>query len=76
MKYYKNVENGYIISISTGAGQIEITQQEYNEISDVVSKMPVAQQGYTYKLKEDLTWETHEITEENNTSVSESEGDD
>jgi hypothetical protein len=62
MKHYKNINNGYITSISTGAGQIEITKQEYNKILEVIRNKPIiAENGYDYKLKEDLTWELYEL---------------
>lgn len=55
MKYYKNIENGYIVSISTQQGQIEITKEQYEEILSVVKTAP-REEGVEYKLKEDLTW--------------------
>lgn len=65
MKYFKNVENGYIVSISTGQGQIEITAQEYNNILFYIKYAPQPEQYYEYKLREDLTWDRVEINEEN-----------
>lgn len=56
MKYYKNIENGFIVSISTQQGQIEITKEEYEEILSLVKTAPY-EDGFEYKLKEDLTWE-------------------
>lgn len=75
MKYYRNISNGYIVSVSTGAGQIEISENEYNEILNVINNVPTAPQGYEHKLKEDLTWELcempaiNEITEEHQEAV-------
>ena len=63
MRYYKIVNNGYILVVGTGNGYTEITEEEYNDILNVISNMPVAPNGYDYKLKEDLTWEMYEITE-------------
>ena len=63
MKYYKNIENGYIISVSTAHGQTEITKDEYDEILSIVKTAP-QEEGYEYKLKEDLTWDRVEINEE------------
>lgn len=57
MTYYKNTENGYIVSISTNAGVIEITAEEYNTILDTIKNRPTAPSGFDYILKEDLTWE-------------------
>ena len=61
MKYFKNIIDGYITSISTSAGQTEITKQEYNKIIEVIRNKPIADSGYSYKLKEDLTWELYEL---------------
>ena len=57
MKYFKNVENGYIVSISTEHGQTEITEQEYENILTAIKSAPQAEEGYEYKLRDDLTWE-------------------
>ena len=61
--YFKNIENGYIVSISEHRGMIEITEKEYNELQKIIIERPVAPKGYEYRLKEDLTWELYEITE-------------
>ena len=61
MKYFKNILDGYIISVSTIQGQTEITQEEYNEILATIKTMPIAKEGYGYRLKDDLTWELIEI---------------
>lgn len=64
MKYYKNIDNGFIASISSGAGETEITESEYNEIMTVIQNAPTAPDGYAYKLRTDLTWELVEIPPE------------
>lgn len=61
MRYYKNIENGYLIAIGTGAGCIEITKEEYESILSHINNKPEAEEGYDYKLKEDLTWELYEL---------------
>lgn len=63
MRYFKTVENGYIVAVQTVEGKTEIAEQEYNEILNVIHNKPIAQNGYEYRLKEDLTWELYEITE-------------
>lgn len=63
MRCFKTIENGYIIALQTVIGQTEITEQEYNEILSVIRNKPIAEDGYCYKLKEDLTWELC-VTEE------------
>lgn len=61
MRYYKVVENGTILTIGKGLIQIgtEITENEYNSIMAVIQSCP-RREGYTYRLKTDLTWEEHE----------------
>ena len=63
MKYFKNIENGYIVSVSTAHGQTEITQEEYENILQVIKVIPQAEDGFEYRLKEDLTWELIETLE-------------
>ena len=60
-KYYKNIDGGYLVSISTGSGHEEITQEEYNQILEVICSRPTAEAGYGYRLKTDLTWELYEL---------------
>lgn len=64
MKYFKNILDGYIVSVSTMQGQIEITEEEYNRILSVIKNMPVAGNGFMCRLKEDLTWELAKMPEE------------
>lgn len=61
MRYYKIIENGYLVGIGTGAGGIEITEKEYNSILAHIQSCPIAEEGYGYRLKEDLTWELYEL---------------
>lgn len=61
MKYYKITSNGYIISIGTGNGGTEITEEEYNEILSVIRNKPTPTKTTDYMLKEDLTWEAYTI---------------
>ena len=57
MKYYKQIENGYITAIGTGVGNVEITETKYNEIMDIIQNKPEGTDTLDYRLKEDLTWE-------------------
>jgi hypothetical protein len=57
VKYYKNIEDGYISAIGTGIGDVEITQEEHENILSVIQSKPVAETGYDYRLRTDLTWE-------------------
>lgn len=61
MKYVKQSENGYIVSIGIDSYGEEITEAEYNEILAVISNKPMPMEGYDYRLKEDLTWEEYEV---------------
>lgn len=60
-KYFKNVENDYLVSISTGAGAEEITKEEYENIKSVIHNRPTPEAGYDYRLRTDLTWELIDI---------------
>ena len=61
MRFYKTIDGGYIISIGTGNGGEEITEQEYAEILTVIRNKPTAREGFDYRLKTDLTWEEYEL---------------
>lgn len=56
-KYFKNIDGEYLVSISTGSGMEEITQEEYEHILSVIHSRPADEPGYTHKLRTDLTWE-------------------
>lgn len=61
-KYFKNIEGDYIVSISTGTGTEEITQEEYENILSVIrNDRPIPEVGYDYRLRTDLTWELIEV---------------
>lgn len=60
-KYFKNIEDDYIIAISTGSGTEEITQEEYDNILSVIQNRPIPKDGFDYKLKADLIWELVEV---------------
>jgi hypothetical protein len=55
------IENGYIIAIGIGFDDVEISKKEYDEILAIIRNKPIADTGYVYRLKEDLTWELVEI---------------
>ena len=63
MSFYKVVENGYILGIGQGNGATEITEEEYNEILSIVNNKET-EEGHSYRLKEDLTWEETEVEED------------
>lgn len=57
MRFYKYINENYIVSIGIGEGNTEITQEEYDTIMEVIHNKPIAEEGYDYLLKTDLTWE-------------------
>ena len=60
MRFYKNIEDGYITAIGTGGGGVEITEDEYDEIMAVIQAKPPRTETTDYKLRTDLTWEEYE----------------
>lgn len=63
MRYNKRLSDAYIIAIGTGPGGVEITEEEYNTIMDVIRNRPTAE-GKGYRLKADLTWEEYDLPPE------------
>lgn len=61
MRYYKIINNGYLIAIGNGSGGTEITAEEYAELLNIIHNKPTAESGYDYRLKADLTWEKYEL---------------
>lgn len=61
MRYYKLVEDGYIIAIGTGLDGVEIAAEEYKHIKECMLNRPEPPEGYDYRLREDLTWEECEL---------------
>ena len=73
MRHYKFIENGYILAIGKGVGGIEITEEEYNSLLAHIHNRPEAEEGYGYRLKEDLTWELYELPIVEETEISSDE---
>lgn len=64
MRYYKVIEDGYIPMIGTGAGNVEITKEEYDLLRGIIYTMPNAGPGYAYRLRADnLAWEEYALPE-------------
>ncbi len=59
--YQINEKDGYIVSIVKGVSSGNITEEQYNEIKEIINTMPTAPEGYYYRLKTDLTWELLKI---------------
>ena len=61
MRYFKLIDNGYIIAIGTGGGGTEIIEAEYNELMAVIQNRPQQTDTIGYRLRTDLTWEEFEV---------------
>lgn len=72
MRYYKQIEDDYIVAIGTGNSYTEITEDEYNNILSIVHSVP-HEDGKGYMLKTDLTWEEYDVdpVEEDDASAEE-----
>ena len=65
MRYYKQVESGYITAIGTGdGGGIEITEQGYSDLMSIIISKPPRTENTDYRLKTDMTWEEYELPPE------------
>lgn len=60
MRYYKDIENGYITAIGDGGSGVEITEDEYEELKTVISNKPLRTETTDFRLKTDLTWEEYD----------------
>lgn len=63
MRFYKIINNGYLIAVGNGSGGTEITEAEYNNLLSVIHNKPTTPEGYDYRLREDSTWELYELPE-------------
>ena len=59
--YQQNTKDGYIVSIVKGVTNGNLTEEEYNGIIEVIRNKPIADKGFDYKLKENLTWELYDL---------------
>lgn len=73
MRYYKIIEDGYVLSIGTGLGGSEITKEEYDNLLSVIRSAPTAGPGFQYRLKTDLTWDLAEAPGDTDPELSDSE---
>lgn len=60
MRYYKQIEDGYITAIGTGCGGTEITVDEYSSILKTIQDKPTPPEGKDYRLTESLEWEEYD----------------
>lgn len=63
MFYRKNVEDGYIHSVTAGVSKenSNISETEYNQIKTIIENQPDAPDGFYYHLTELLEWELCEM---------------
>lgn len=86
MHYYKEIIQNYIISVGTGLNEaeiigeeyniivLEITEEEYNTLLNIIHNRPIPPEGFDYILKADtLTWELIELPEPEPTIEDEAE---
>lgn len=55
--FYKIVNDGMILAISTHAIGEEISETEYFSIVEKLKSIPIAPSGYAYCLTDNLEWE-------------------
>ena len=60
MRYYKDIQNGFIVAIGTGGGGVEITEAEYEQIMSVIQDKPERTETTDYHLTESLEWDEYE----------------
>lgn len=64
MRYYKNIDEDYLQSVSIGTGQIEITQEEFENLLSIIRAKPADTGHKIWRLSTDLTWELYELPPE------------
>ena len=63
MRLTKIIVGGYILGLAVADKGIEITEQEYSELTSIFHAMPT-KDGYAYRLRDDLTWEEYPVEPE------------
>ena len=63
-RYYKIVEDGYLVSFGTGLDGEEIDAEEYELIRTAIATKPTPPEGFDYRLTEELEWEQYELPPE------------
>lgn len=60
MRYFKLVNDGYILCIGQGNAGTEISKTMYNKIMKIIQAKPPATSEVDYRLRDkDLTWEEY-----------------
>ena len=60
--YYKIINDGIIVAVGEGYNEPQISKEEYSKILSTIKTAPIASDGFTYRLREDLTWELSAVT--------------
>lgn len=75
MAFYKIVKDGYILGVAKSDGEGNVTETEYNTVSEIIRNQPQAPDGYQYRLTTGLEWEMYEppSVEESETEATETD---
>ena len=62
MKFYKQIQDEFVMAVGTNIGGTEITESEYNSIMQKIQTKPTDPEDFQYKLRADnLEWELVEL---------------
>lgn len=61
MAFYQIKKNGYILGVAQSSGDGNISEEEYNALTEIIRNRPIAQDGYEYRLLDSLEWELHKL---------------
>lgn len=61
MRFFIEIDRGYIQSVGTGNGGEEVTEERYHEVLSVILAKPQETETVDYRLKTDLTWEKYPV---------------
>lgn len=64
MRYYKNIDGDYLQSVSIGTGQLEITQEEFENLLSIIRAKPTDVGRKIWRLSINLTWEAYDLPPE------------
>ena len=75
MGFFKVEKDGYILGVAKTYGKGNITESEYNTLTEILRNRPAAPEGFRYCLTTGLQWELVEISgaEEMEETLSETE---
>lgn len=59
--YQLNKQDGYIVSLTQGVRDGNMTEAEYDHMMAIFQSRPNAPRGYYCRLRDDLTWEMCEV---------------